>query len=178
MIYSVIVFLFFVVVFGLRNYLLKSKVPLIIKILHLIISFVLFQYYFGSFRFQLWDFIRNGFESFYTSEDFLYYSKSFDLMTSILFFLIAIYTAGLVLNMAVKAKSRRLLLYTSPIIAAVTSFDLFKLLVRDYEVSAELSSYTITLLFVSVIYGVINLFYNLNPGKQIFTLAQKVDYPP
>jgi len=173
MIYSIIVFTFFISVFGKKDYLKSSNVKLIIKVIHLFITFILFQYYFGNFRIILWDLFRNGISAFYSTQENTSFTKGFDLLSSIIYFIVSLYVAGLALNLATKVKGRKLFLFSSPIIAVVTSIDLAKLLVTEYDLGEEfIFSILLTFVFLSIVFGLINIFYFFNPGKKLFIYSR------
>lgn len=174
MIYAIVVYSFSISLWGVKNYLKKIKLPIWVKVVHLIIAFILFQYYFGNFRTMLWGFYRNGIDSILTN-DFYAFNKSLDMVIAILFFLCSFFVAGLSLNMAVKARSRKLLLVTSPVIIILTSLDLYKSAIVESGLAKSTKTFFVFLMFVVIVFGVVNLFYNLNPGKKIFILSQKVD---
>jgi hypothetical protein len=173
MVYELIVFSALVLIWGVNNYLKKIDLPLWVKITYLIITFLLFEYYFGSFRITLWDLYRNGFEVFHSTAGVYAFNKNIDLSISILFFLVSFFVSGLALNIAVKAKSRKLLLWSTPIIIIVTILDFYKSSILESGFARSTKTFLVFTIMVSVILGVINLIYNLNPWKQIFILAKK-----
>jgi len=175
MVYELIVFTALVIMWGVKNYLKKVDLPLWVKITYLVVTFLLFEYYFGSFRHTLWDLYRNGFEVFLSATGEYVFNRNVDLLISILFFLVSFFVSGLALNIAVKAKSRKLLLWTTPIIIIVTILDFYKSSILESGFAKSTKTFLVFTIMVSVILGIINLIYNLNPWKKIFILAQKVD---
>lgn len=169
MIISILIYLIFVIPLGIKNYFRNDNIPNIVKISNIIITFIIFQYYFGDFRHMLWDIFKTGIISFYSTQENTYFTKEFDLFSSIIYFLVSLYTAGLVLNLAAKARSQRLFLYTSPIIVIITSIDFAKLLVSDYGYEGDFFySILLSFIFLSLFFGLINVFYFVNPGKKLF----------
>jgi hypothetical protein len=175
MVYELIVFSALVIIWGVNNYLKTIDLPLWVKITFLIVTFLLFEYYFGSFRHTLWDLYRNGFEVFHSTAGGYAFNRDIDLLISILFFLMSFFVSGLALNIAVKAKSRKLLLWTTPVILIVTILDFYKSSILEYGFAKSTKTFLVFTIMVSVILGIINLIYNLNPWEKIFILAQKVD---
>jgi hypothetical protein len=98
----------------------------------------------------------------------LYYSKTYDLITSILFFFLSSFVVGLSLNLAVKAKSRTLLLYFSPVIATITGLHLYKSVLKYMEYTGDIYLFLITMLLVIIVFGLIDFFYTLKPVKKMF----------
>lgn len=171
MIITVLIYVIYVIHIGLKNYLKKIEIPLFVKVIHLILTFILFQYYFEDFRIMLWDLFKEGTTALYSTSEHVYFSKEFDLITSILYFLQALFVAGLMLNLAAKAKSRKLLLYTTPLIVIITSLDLVKYIYTEFQIEENLLySFLITFLIVFVFYGLLNLFYFVKPGNIIFKI--------
>ncbi len=169
MIYELIVFSASVIIWGVNNYLKRVDVALWVKISYLIITFLFFQYYFGSFRITLWDFYRNGFDVFNSTTGEYAFNKNADLSISVLFFLISFFVSGLALNIAVKAKSRKLLLWTTLIIIIITILDFYKASILEFGLARSTKTFIVFTIMVSVILGIINLIYNTNPWKRIFT---------
>lgn len=134
----------------------------------LVIAFILFQYYFGSFRHMLWNLFRNEFNSFQPATEYHAFNKSIDLLITVLFFLTSFFVAGLSLNIAVRAKSRKLLLISSPLIIIITSLDFYKSSIVESGLAPGTKFFLVFLIFVIIIIGAINLFYHLKPGKSIF----------
>lgn len=174
MIYAIVVYSLSVLLWGIKNYLKEIKLPFWVKAIHLVIAFILFQYYFGNFRTMLWDFFRNGTDSFFVNDSYAF-NKSLDSAITISFFLCSFFVAGLSLNIAVRAKSRKLLLMTSPVIVLLTSLDLYKSSIIESGLAASIKTFFVFLIFVAIVLGVINLFYNLNPGKKIFIFPENKD---
>lgn len=173
MVYAIIVYSMSVIVWGLKNYLNKINLPIWTKIVHVLISFLLFQYYFVNFRGMLWSLFRHGFESFHSQGEYYAFNKPVDFLITWLFFLISFFVAGLALNLAVKGKSRKLLLTSSPFIVIITTLDLYKLGIVNYNMVGEPKLFFVLFILVTVIFGVVNLFYNIKPGKNIFILSQQ-----
>ena len=168
MIYTIFIFCFFVFTFGLNNYLKNRGISLYIKIIHLLITFGIFEYYFLNFRKTVWDIFINGLDAFYTSKEFIYYSKPVDFISSILFFIVSGFMSGLALDLAVKAKSRRLFIYISPLIVFVTSLHLYKFMLEYFNIMGDIYFQIINVLLLSLIFGVIVLFYILKPVRKMF----------
>lgn len=167
MIYALVIFTSSVLLWGINNYLKRLELSVFIKAIHLIISFILFQYYFRNFRTTLWEIFRNGTDAFSPTNIYVFNRLS-DSTISILFFLCSFFVAGLSLNIAVRAKSRKLLLITSPLIALLTSLDLYRVAVLELGLAKNIKSFSLYLTFVLIVFGLINLFYNIGPGKKIF----------
>jgi hypothetical protein len=150
----------FVVGFGIKNYLLNKQISLAIKICHLLITFLIFQYYFIDFRNMLWQIIRQ--------KTIFNNVCQFDFITSILYLFNCAFVSGLALNIAMKARSRKLFLFSSPFIVSITSLDLYSFILIDYELeSTGVSTFFIILFIMSFIFTLINLYYNF-PGKKVF----------
>ena len=128
-----------------------------------------FLYFFIDFRKDLWGLFHYGLGSFYTTEDFIKYSKSFDLITSLLYFFNCAFVSGLTLNIAMKAKSRKMFLYFSPLITLLTALDLYKLLLIEYGLEeGGYKTFGIIFLFIGLIFGLANLYYHKSPGRKVF----------
>jgi hypothetical protein len=165
--YAAIIYIIFVLVFGIKNYLLNREISLSIKISHLLLTFLIFQYYFIDFRKLLWEILEHS--TSYTKENISRYKFQFDFITSIIYFFNCAFVSGLTLNMAMKAKSRKLFLYSSPIIVSITSIDLYKFMLIHFEIEAGgLRGFFVIFLLVSSIFIIANLYYNLPPGKKVF----------
>jgi hypothetical protein len=150
----------FVVGFGFKNYLLNKNISLAIKISHLLITFLIFQYYFIDFRSMLWQILQQKpiFNNVY----------QFDFITSILYFFNCAFVSGLALNIAVKARSRKLFLFSSPFIVSITSLNLYSFIIINYEFEATgASTFLIIFFLMSFIFAIVNLYYNF-PGKKVF----------
>jgi hypothetical protein len=118
---------------------------------------------------MLWDIFKTGITSLYSTQEYVYFTREFDFLTSIIYFLGSLYSAGLALNIAAKAKSQRLFLYSSPILVIVTSIDFAKSLVSDYGLEGNfLYSILLSIVILSLFFGLINIFYFVNPGKKLF----------
>ncbi len=170
MIITIFIYGVLAVPLGLKNYLKKSEIPLFVKVIHLVLTFLIFQYYLEDFRIMLWDIFKEGTTAFYSTGEHICFSKEFDLITSILYFIQALFVAGLMLNLAAKAKSRKLLLYTTPLIVIITSLDLVKYIYTEFQIEESLLySFFIAFIIVLIIFGLINLFYLIKPGKILFT---------
>ncbi|UBM62545.1 hypothetical protein LA303_00855 [Candidatus Sulfidibacterium hydrothermale] len=171
MIYALIIYMLSVAIPARKNYLHSSQLSIGVKAIHLIITSILFIYYFSNFRMMLWNLFRNGTEGFYTIKGVYAYNKSTDLIISILFFAISFFVSGLALNLAVRAKSRKLLLLTSPLIIIATSFDLYKFTIIESISEKDNLFLLFIILFIGIFFGLINLFYNIKPGKNIFRVG-------
>lgn len=168
MIYGFIVYIGFVLYFGLNNYLRKEQVSLMQKGVHLLICLLLFLYYFIDFRNAILGIYQNGVESLFTTGIHEKFSKKFDLFTSVIYFINCGFMSGLVLNMAVKAKSRELLLYSSPIVVLITSADLYKLVLNNSGIDhGDWRLYVFIIIPVGVFYGLVNLYFR-TIGKKTF----------
>lgn len=173
MIIAILIYLIYVIPLGIRNYFKNENIPTFVKFSNIIVTFLIFQYYIGDFRHILWDLFENGIGAFYSTQENTSYTKGFDLLSSIIYFIVSLYVAGLVLNLAAKVKSRRLFLFSSPIIVVVTSIDLAKLLVAEYDLGEEfIFSILLAFVFLSIIFGLINIFYFFNPGKKLFIYSR------
>jgi hypothetical protein len=168
MIYGIIVYIGFVLYFGINNYLKKEQFTPMQKGVHLFIGLLLFLYFFLDFRNGILGIYQNGVDSFYTIEIHEKYSKRFDLFTSVIYFINCGFMAGLALNMAVKAKSRELLLYSSPIVVLITSADLYKVVLKNSAIiHADWRLYVFIIIPVGMFFGLVNLYLN-TLGKKIF----------
>ena len=177
MIITALIYIVYVFPLGLKNYLKKSEIPLLVKVIHLILTFILFQYYFEDFRIKLWDVFKEGIAAFYMTNEHISFSREFDLITSVLYFLLAIYMAGLMLNLAAKVKSKKLFLFTTPLIAIITSLDLVKYIFNEYQLDESiLYSFFIAFLIVLIILGLVNLFYSIKPGNKLFKIPEGDQY--
>lgn len=173
MVYALIIYSMSIITWGLKNYLNRINLSIWTKIVHILITFLLFQYYFVYFRMMLWSLFRNGFESFHSQGEFYAFNKLIDFLLTMLFFLTSFFVAGLALNLAVKGKSRKLLLISSPFIVIITTLDLYKLSIVNFNLVGKPKLFLVLFILVTVIFGVINLFYNIKPGKNIFILSQQ-----
>jgi hypothetical protein len=159
----------FVLVFGIKNYLSNKEISLTLKISHLLITFLIFQYYFIDFRNMLWELLQHNESVFYSKENFAKNTNHFDFITSILYFLNCAFVSGLTLNIAMKARSRKLLLFSSPIIVIITSLDLYKYILTNYKLEVGGISVLLIIFFlVSLIFVSANLYYNFPPGRKVF----------
>lgn len=171
MIYALIIYLLFGGLWTKKSYLKSQYLPLWVKVTHLAITLILFVYYFSNFRMMLWNLIRNGIRGFSPSNGIYAFSQSNDLIISISFFLVSIFVSGLALNLSAKSKSRKLLLLTSPLIIIATSFDLYKFTIIESISEKDNLFLLFIILFVGIFFGLINLFYNIKQGKNIFKVV-------
>ncbi|UBM61527.1 hypothetical protein LA303_08870 [Candidatus Sulfidibacterium hydrothermale] len=171
MLYALVIYIVSVAVPARKNYLQSSKIAIWVKAIHLIITSILFIYYFNNFRVMLWNLYRNGVNGFYTIKGIYAFSKSTDLIIAVSFFMVSFFVSGLALNLAVRAKSRKLLLLSSPIIIVATSFDLYKFAIVESLSAKDNLFLLVTISYLTLFFSLINLFYNIKPGKNIFKVS-------
>ncbi len=171
MIYIIFVYTASILIFGVKNYLGNPQIPVYVKILHIIITFILFQSYFGHLRFFVFNIYNIGFGAFFTTTEFDKYSKSFDLISSLLYFITCIITTGISLDLAMKAKGRKLLMYFSPLIVLSTSIETYKYILREFDFDETKILFLVPFSIMLILFGCLNLYYNVNPGKRIFQEA-------
>lgn len=171
MIYIILVYTASLLIFGKKNYLGNSKIPTYVKILHIIITFILFQFYFGDLRIFIVDFYNVGVDTFFTTTEFDKYSRSFDLISSLIYFITCIIATSISLDLAMKAKGRKLLMYFSPLIVLSTSIETYKYIIREFDFDDTKGLFFISFIFMLILFGCLNLYYNVNPGKRIFQEA-------
>lgn len=168
MIYSLITFIITVYPFAVRNYLKRDNIKILQKILHLLIALGIYSLFLISVVEILFDLKNYGFNGFLTSETYEYYSKDFDLITSIVYFLVALYSVGLSLNIASKGHSRKLLIFSSPIIVIVTTIKTTKYLLEQNQTGDFLRISVMVLVFNILVFSLINIYYSIPYGRCIF----------
>ena len=169
MIYATVIYLLFVILFAPKNYLKKQDISLLLKTLYLIFLYVFFIYYFIDFRVDLWGLLRNGVEVFYTSDNHDMYSKFFDISTSILYFVCCITISIIIIDLAMRAKNIKRLIYCSPPVAIITSIDLYKMIISNYGFKQDgLQPFLIIFLIVGILYAGLILFFMKTPIKRLF----------
>jgi hypothetical protein len=156
-----------VFIFGVNNYLKTKEYPLLIKVFHVLITFIVFQFYFIDFRIILWDLFRDGIDAFYNNTHIIF-SIELDILISIIYFITCVFLSGLSLGIGMKAKGRKLFLKLSPFFVLITSIRGYGKYLLEYETKKSMIDFLIIVLIFSLVFGLINFFYN-KPGKSIFT---------
>ncbi len=169
MIVSVLVFIVYFFLVGYKNYLQKKHVPIIVKGFNLIVAYLNFHYYFNELRIMVWGFIQEGFISLYYSRGDEVFSSNAELPVKLIYFIITIYASGLFLDIGSKLRSRKLLLFTFPIISALTSFDLtFVQSIRSNSFEDFWFSFIISFITISIFYIVLLLIYYKTKVKKLY----------
>lgn len=176
MIYALIIYIIFGGLWSKKSYLKSQCFPFWVKATHLILTLILFMFYFNHFRIMLWDIIRDGIISISTSKVGVYaFGQTTDLIISISFFLTSFFVTGLALSLASRLKSRKLLLITSPFIIASTSFYIYKFSIVNSITKKDNLFLLILIVLITLFFTIINLFYNIKPGKKLFKIEESTE---
>ena len=169
--FEIIIFLVIVLPVAFKRYLVKSEYKAWVRWGNLIISFLLFMYFFAEFRIQIWDVYKNGFENLFSKYLFENMSHAYQKTVIIIYLIICLYMSGLTLNLGFKIKkSRKLFIISLPIIWII----LINYYYIYYTFSMEdYSSVFLTFLLIGIVFLIpvvlLYLFYNHSSMKTFFS---------
>lgn len=162
-------FVYISVLIILKGYIPANKADKWVNIIHIIITFFIFEYYFMDFYIftmrifdsGLYEFPQNYASIFSTSFNaviiFVYYLASFFMSIFILWFLIA-------------RRGRKMFLYVSIVMSIISTLDISQAYSYTYKDDDLRLILFVVGGGVTLFYGTINLFYNTKNGRKLFKL--------
>jgi len=168
--FELIIFLVIVLPVAFKRYLLRSEYKVYTRWGNLVISFLLFTYFFSEFRLQIWHVYKNGFDSLFSK----YFSENISYVYQetviIIYLLLCFFMSGLALNLGFKIKkSRRLFIIMLPIIWIILVnyyFIYYTFFTEDY------SNKLLTFILIGIVFLIpivaLYLFYNHRSMKSLF----------
>ena len=170
--YGIVIFFIIVFPFAIKKYLRNSEYLLIVILSNFLISLALFVFFFEEFRLQLWDIYKNGFNSLYTIELYYPFSKTYFLITNLLYFLLCFFVAGISISLGlIKERIRSLFLKSLPIIWLILTNYFFQLyFVFTNELSRnKFIVFIATGLLTGIILLLIYSVFSSKPIKLLYT---------
>jgi len=167
--YEILIFVIIVVPYALKSYLKNTEYSISARYANIIISFILFIFLFSEFRQQLWDFYKNGINSFYKFEQINTSENLYYLISSILYFTLCFYLGSLSLALGVrKFNSRKLLIKSLFFIWIILTNYLIVLYKSKYVVNKNIMLVFYSGLIIGIIILLLLYIYSRKSMKILF----------